>query len=41
MTTSIIKAELLGLSQATRKALYLNKLLKELNITFNKKKVRI
>ena len=33
--------ELLSLSQIMKKTLYLNKLLKELSITLNKKKVRI
>ena len=41
VTTSIIKAELLGFSQTTRKALYLSRLLKELDITLDKEKVRI
>ena len=37
----IIKTELLGLLQTTRKALYLSKLLKELNVTLDNKKVKI
>ena len=41
VTILIIEAELLGLSQITREALYLNKLFKELSVILDNEKVRI
>ena len=41
VTTSTTEAELLGLSQTTREALYLSRLLKELGVTLDREKVRI
>ena len=40
VTISIIKTELLGLSQTTREALYLSRLLKKLGLILDKEKVR-